>query len=164
MLETSETETGKGMPDPKPIAAGLAFSGLVQTRNTEATLRWMGFQFALGLNIAGLSGVGIWLLQQPTIPVLQFLLFACSAALAGNRVYFTVLARDGKFMGLWNEEIIELEQTNDIEGGVKIFSSPTYLDLRARKPTIQDVLRRSILAVSMVWVGYGLFIVIQLVC
>jgi len=151
------------IPDSKPIASGLAFSALAQTRNTEATLRWLGFQFALGLNIAGLSGVIVWLLQQPSQLVLLFLLVTCLWAVGGNRVYFTVLARDGKFMGLWNEKMIELEQANSIDGGVKIFSSPEYLELKARRPTIQDVLRRTILTISMVWVGHALFIVVQLV-
>lgn len=163
-VEASGGEPGKPEPPSttSPIAAGLAFAGLVQTRNTEATLRWLGFQFALGLNIAGLASFGLWLLQEPVNPVLAFLLFGCSAALFGNRVYFTVLARDGKFLGLWNNKGIELEEANGIEGGVKIFSSPEYIDLKSRRPTIQDVLRRTIVTVSMTWVAYGVFILIQL--
>jgi|CXWL01.1.fsa_nt_gi hypothetical protein len=168
MSESTETETGKEIPDSKPIAAGLAFSGLVQIRNTEATLRWQGFQFAVGLNIAGWGAVGVWLLNNPTLPVLQVMFVVCFGALAGNRVYFSVLARDGKFMGLWNAKSIELEQANAIEGGVKIFSSPEYLDLKSRAPTIQQVLRRTIIFASVVWglgvIGIALVLIRSVQC
>lgn len=159
---TNTTEQEQVSPNAKLIASGLAFAGLAQTRNTEATLRWQGFQFALGLNIAGLSGVGIWLLQEPTNLTLAFLLLGCLSALAANRAYFSVLARDGKFIEVWNDKMIELERANGIEGGVKIFSSPQYLELKTRRPTIQDVLRRTILTVSMAWTVHGIFIIVQL--
>ncbi len=153
---------GKDSPEPKPIAAGLAFNGLVQTRNTEATLRWLGFQFALGANIAGLSAIGIWLLQEPTKQEFIVMFVACLSALTGNRTYFSVLARDGKFMGLWNDKMIQLERANGIEGGVKIFSSQQYLELKSRKPTIQQVLRRSVLIISMIWVVFAAGILLNL--
>ena len=163
MSENTETDAGEDTPDPKPIAAGLAFSGLVQTRNTEATLRWQGFQFALGVNIAGLSAVGVWLFNgNPTTLELLVMLLGCLGGLSGNRVYFSVLARDGKFMGLWNAKAIELEQTNIIEGGVKIFSSSEYRTLQSRTPTIQQVLRRTIIAGSMIWGAYVVSIVLKL--
>lgn len=163
MSENAETEAEKDKPDSKPIAAGLAFAGLMQTRNTEATLRWLGFQFALGLNIAGWSAIGVWLLNNPTPLVLQIMLTVCLGALCGNRVYFSVLARDGKLMGLWNAKAIELEQINGIEGGVKIFSSPEYRNLKSRAPTIQQVLRRVIISASMLWGGYTIGIALELI-
>lgn len=164
MTESTGIGTGEGVPGPKPIAAGLAFSGLLQTRNTEATLRWQGFQFALGLNITGLGAIGLWLFNNnPTTLELQVLLVVCIGALSFNRTYFSVLARDGKFMGLWNAKAIELEQVNGIEGGVKIFSSPEYLDLRSREPTIQQVLRRTIIFVSVLWAIYSVGTALELI-
>ena len=163
MSESTDTKVGKEIHDSKPIAAGLAFSGLVQTRNTEATLRWQGFQFALGLNIAGWSAVGVWLLNSPTTPELLAMFTVCLGALIGNRVYFSVLARDGKFMGIWNTKAIELEQTNGIEGEVEIFSSPEYLNLKSREPTIQQVLRRTIIFASVVWGAYAVSIALLLI-
>lgn len=149
--------------DKKPIAAGLAFSGLIQARNMEAQLRWQGFQFAIGLNIAGLTAVGVWLLNSPTTPELLAMFTVCLGALIGNRVYFSVLARDGKFMGIWNTKAIELEQTNGIEGEVEIFSSPEYLNLKSREPTIQQVLRRTIIFASVVWGAYAVSIALLLI-
>ena len=164
MSESAEVESTQDKPVSKSIAAGLAFSGLLQTRNTEATLRWQGFQFALGLNIAGLGDIGLWLFNNnPTILELQVLLAVCIGALCGNRVYFSVLARDGKFMGLWNAKAVELEQENGIEGRVKIFSSSEYLDLKSRPPTIQQVLRRTIIFVSVLWVIYSAGTVLELI-
>jgi hypothetical protein len=147
---------------PKAIASGLAFAGLAQVRNMEAQLRWQGFQFALGANIAGWGALGIWLLNTPTRLELLAMVAACLGALFANRVHFSVLARDGKFMGVWNDKAIELENRNGIEGGVKIFSSPEYLELKSRKPTIQQVLRRSIIVSSMIWGVYLVGIILQI--
>lgn len=151
---TGSEDVHKGGPlskDSKPIASGLAFSGLVQTRNTEATLRWLGFQFGLGLNLAGWSAVLVWALQNPTILELAIALLACAGGVTYNRLHFTVVARDGKFMELWNKKALELEEANGVEGDVEIFSSPEHLELNSRQPSIQEVVRRCIIFQGMVW-------------
>ncbi len=120
-----ETAAGgtKATPVPKAIAAGLAFSGLANVRTAEVTLRWSGFQTAIQLNLVGLVGTMLWMLDNRTGPELSLVLFGCVAFVFWNIFHYKLLGRDGKFLGLWNEKLIELERTNSIEGGVEIFTS-----------------------------------------
>lgn len=143
-------------PAPKPIASGLAFSGLANIRNTEAQLRWVGFQAAIGLNFLGWGGVAAWALADPSKPELAVLMSACLGAIYSNLLHFKIIGRDGKFMGLWNDKLIELERVNGIEGNVKIVSSNRYIELKERKPTIQWILRRSVILCTLVWAAFAL--------
>jgi hypothetical protein len=147
----------KEPPSPKAIAAGLAFSGLAQIRNMEAQLRWVGFQFALGLNFVGWGGIAVWLFQEPGKLELLFILAVCLGAVYANRDHYKILGRDGKFMGIWNEKMVELEEANGIDGGVKIFSSPRYSELKGRTPTIQRTLRKNVVLSTIVWALFALW-------
>jgi|CXWL01.1.fsa_nt_gi hypothetical protein len=146
----------------KPIASGLAFSGLAQVRNMEAQLRWIGFQAALGFNFVGWGGVAVWLFNFPSLAELCIITGACVGAVYANFLHFKILGRDGKFLGLWNEKLIELEEVNGIDGGVSIFSSKRYRELKSRTPTVQHILRRSVVLCGLVWVAFTLWTAVRI--
>jgi|GEM_PF-1476067 len=149
---------------PKAIAAGLAFSGLANIRNMEAQLRWVGFQAALGLNFLGWGGIAVWLFNSPTQGELSLMVAAGLGAIYANFLHFKIIGRDGKFMGLWNEKLTELETINEIEGGVEIFSSARYEQLRDRMPTIQYILRRSVAICGLVWLVFTVWAIGRILC
>ncbi len=142
--------------EPREISAGLAFSGLANVRNMEAQLRWQGFQTATQLNLLGLVGTILWMLQDRTKPDLILVFLGCLVFVFWNVFHYKILGRDGKFMGLWNEKLIELENVNGVDGGVKIFSSSRYDVLRNREPTLQFMLRSGIVFFTVSWVIVGL--------
>lgn len=135
------------------ITASAAFTGLVQLRNTEAQLRWNGFQAAVALNVAGGAGLLLFLRANSTNVGLFLGLIACAVAVFFNFIHHKILGRDGKFMELWSKKLVELEQANGIDGGVQVFSSVRYLSLRDRSPTIQEVLRFCVVICMILWVA-----------
>jgi len=148
---------------PQAITASATYGALAQLRNTEAQLRWIGFQAAVALNVAG--GAGLLLYLRADTKELSLILgfIVCAVGLFFNFIHYKILGRDGKFMELWNQKLVELEQANGVEGGVQIFSSVRYLSLRNRWPTIQEVLRFCVLVCMVLWIAGGTWIVMLLV-
>ncbi len=162
---TDTTERGEVSREPLPpsaIASGLAFSGLMNARSTEVTLRWDGFRTALQLNVAGLVGVTIWLLGERTTTEIGLALCASLLGVLWNFFHYKLLGRDGKFLGLWNESVVDIERINGIQGDVKIFSSDRYNELRRREPTVQYMLRTGSVTfiVGWCWAGLWAFLVL----
>ena len=149
--------TASSVHPPVPIASGLAFSGLMNVRSAEVMLRWDGFRTALQLNVAGLAGVTVWLLGERTATEIGLALCASLVGMLWNFFHYKLLGRDGKFLGLWNESAVDLEQLNGIQGGVKIFSSERYDELRKREPTVQYMLRAGSIAFILWWCWIGLW-------
>lgn len=146
---------------PTPIASGLAFGGLMTTRNTEALLRWDGFRTALQLNLASFVGMTLWLKDNRTNEELLLAFMACLVGVSWNYFHYKLLARDGKFFKLWNQSAVDLERVNGIQGGVKVFSSERYEELRNREPTIQYMLRSGSMFFMLVWCGVALSLLVH---
>jgi hypothetical protein len=154
-MTDTETEAEDGVlpaTHPTQIASGLAFSGLMNVRSTEVALRWDGFRTALQLNMIGLVGIALWLQGERTLYELLLTLVACMNGISWNFFHYKLLGRDGKFLGLWSEKAISLERTNGIQGGVQIFSSQRYDELRNREPTVQYMLRAGSVFFIVSWV------------
>lgn len=158
------SETGEGLERsrPEPITASAAFGALAQVRNMEAQLRWIGFQGVITLNIAGGAGLLIFLRTNGFFEDLAFGVIAVALAMFFNFIHYKILGRDGKFMELWNKKLIELEQTNGIEGGVQIFASVRHFGLRGRLPTVQEVLRMCVILCACLWAAGGLWIILRM--
>lgn len=149
---TAQAAPTRPRPDPKPIAAGLAFSALCAVRNTEAHLRWLGAQLSVFLNIPGIGGAALRLAVSPGILEL-WVIFVGSFILAGaNAFLYYIIQRDGKLLLLWNDKADELETVNGIEGGVQIFSSRRYRRLASSRLRLQRRLEKSMLACIVMWV------------
>ena len=148
--------TASSVHPPVPIASGLAFSGLMNTRSTEAMLRWDGFRTALQINLASFVGITLWLRENRTNGELILAFIACLIGVSWNYFHYKLLARDGKFFKLWNQSVVDLETVNGIQGGLKIFSSERYEELRNREPTIQYMLRSGSIIFILTWCGLSL--------
>ncbi len=142
-------------PDPKPIAAGLAFSGLCNVRNTEGHLRWLGAQLSFFLNLPAWAGVAFRFTSSPKVPELIILLVGAGFFAVANMFLHEIIKRDSKLMDLWNDKLDELERVNKIEGGVEIFSSRRYRKLRGSRARLQFRLQHAMVASTVIWVLFA---------
>lgn len=163
MSDTTPLESPMPQHAPQAITASAALGALIQVRNTEAQLRWIGFQAAVALNVAGGAGLLLFLRTNELDDSLLFGFAACVIGVFFNFIHYKILGRDGKFLDLWNKKLIELEQVNGVEGNVQIFSSVRYSGLRNRSPTIQEVLRFCVGFCILCWVIGGTWILVLII-
>jgi hypothetical protein len=126
-------------PAPKPIAAGLAFSGLCNVRNTEGHLRWLGAQLGFFLNLPAWAGIASRFISKPQTPELILLLVGSLFFGIANMFLHEIIKRDSKLMDLWNDKLVQ------------IFSSRRYRKLRGSRSRLQFRLQYAMIASTVVW-------------
>ena len=138
-------------PSPKPIASGLAFSGLCSIRNTEGHLRWLGAQVSFFLNPPAYAAFAFRIIQDPGALELVVLLIGSLIFGTATEYLHQIIKRDSKLMEFWNDSITNVERTNKIEGGVEVFTSARYQRLRSSRDRLQRRLESAMLACTIAW-------------
>ncbi|MFZ2556185.1 MAG: hypothetical protein WAZ27_04615 [Minisyncoccia bacterium] len=158
------TETEKeAKPTPKPIASGLAFSGICNVRNTEAHLRWLGAQVSFFLNLPAFAGAVFRLVAKLEVPELVAIAIGGFLLVGANEFLRQFIKRDNKLMDLWNDKLDELERVNGIEGGVQVFSSRRYRRLRTSRTRLQRRLEDAMFVCIVGWGAIALWAVAKLI-
>jgi len=144
-------------PRPKPITSGSAAITLGNTRGVALTLFNQRVLYILASDFTGLAAVVLWL--GATTNPLWYLLLALIAGSIGiiwlHVFAIQVIEGSAARVDHWTDKLIALENTNGIEGGVKIFSSLEYETLK-KKPALSFIHLIWIMRACMVvWVVIG---------
>lgn len=138
-------------PAPKPIAAGLAFSGLCSVRNTEGHLRWLGAQLGFVLNLPAFAGFAFRMIASPEESELWILLIGSFFFGVATEYLRQIIRSDSKLMEFWNDSVESVERINKIEGGVEAFTSARYRKLRNSRDRLQKRLEHAMFACMVMW-------------
>ena len=152
---TTDTEREGGAPrepEPKPISAGLAFSGICAVRNTEASLRWLGAQMGFYLNFPGYAAAIFRLLVATNRWEFLVISGGCLFVATANIFLLYAIIRDGRLFDFWTYALVDLERTNGIEGGVQIFTSQRFERLRSSRNRLQNRLVFAFGTCIVLWV------------
>jgi len=114
----------------EPITVQYAFSGLCVMRNGEAQSRWETAQLGILLNIPALAAALFRLAQWPTGTEVYLFILGSMVLIATNVFWHSILRRRENFLEYWNQKLEELERNHGIAGGMMIFSSTDYLQMR----------------------------------
>ena len=141
----------------KPITSASVFLGLCNLRATEGTLRWQGAQLGFLLNLPAMGAALFKLAGSPTAKELIFMAVGSAICSAINWFLYEVIRRDGKYINLWNNLLVKLEQVNGIEGNVSVFSSDEHERLRSSRGRLQERLQALVIGCIVAWGGVTFF-------
>lgn len=123
---------GTRVPKANPVGAGQAFIGLCNARGVALQLFYYRIVQIFLANVTGFTGsVGV-LASDPSWKVLAPLALASAIAVLMQIPAMVVTHRSAQRVDLWTGKLIALEDSNDVDGGVRIFSSLEYEMLKRR--------------------------------
>lgn len=131
-MATAGLPPGMKVPPRNPIGAGQAFIGLCNARGVALQLFYYRVAQIFAANIAGFTGSFITLAGKSSWALLAPLAVAGMAAFFLQIPAMTVTHRSAQRVDLWTGKLITLEDSNNVEGGVRIFSSLEYENLKRR--------------------------------
>lgn len=137
-----------------PINAGQAFIGLCNARGVALQLFYYRVVQIFVSNTAGIvSAVSfLFLAQNPPNSGLISLAIGCVVAAGIQVAAQYVISGSAARIELWTGKLIELENVNQVEGGVLIFSSYEYDSLKRRPAFPVKGLQWLLRGCMVVWV------------
>jgi hypothetical protein len=136
---------------PGPIAIETAYNALVISRNAELGSRWNAAQVGIILNAPALGGALVGLFQRPALRELYMLAFGSGIPILLNFFWRGMLRRNGVFLEFWNGTLAQIEELHKIEGGIRVFSSAQYLDMRNRGLRFNTLLQWVAIISTVLW-------------
>jgi hypothetical protein len=81
------------------------------------------------------------------------LAFGSALPIMLNFFWRGMLRRNGLFLEFWNGTLAQIEELHKMDGGIKVFSSPQYLDLRNRGLRFNTLLQWVAIISTVLWGG-----------
>jgi hypothetical protein len=152
VVKTENTKPETQASTKNPIASGQVFIGLCTTRGIALQLfNQRAFQI-ITADIAGYTGLVVWLATHPPWQLLVVLAIASMGIAVLHTFAQQVITGSANRVELWTQKLILLEKINQIEGGVRIFSSLDYEALRHAPVFPVNDLLRIVRGCMVIWV------------